>query len=210
LLYGRDPQLPTEAALCPPTARSTICLDDYKTELVQNMSRAWQLAQNVIRKSQNRQKATHDKKASDATVKLGDRVFVYMPAIRTGPAYKLARPYKGPYRIIKTHENGVELQSIEHPRAKTIRVALNRVRRCPTAISDKEEGLLSPTTNECIKEHEDDEIPGCRIEEIDPQDDAGGDSTDPPKQGQTEMTDRWRKRLRPCGSRTPAVEEGEM
>ena len=44
LLYGRDPQLPTEAALCPPTARSTICLDNYKTELVQNMSRAWQLA----------------------------------------------------------------------------------------------------------------------------------------------------------------------
>jgi len=127
LLYGRDPQLSTEAALCLPTARSTICLDDYKTEL-ENVSSAWQLAQNVIRKPQNRQKATHDKKASDATVKLGDQVFVYVPTIRSGPAYKLAQPHKGPYRIIKTHENGVELQSIEHPRAKTIHVALNRVR----------------------------------------------------------------------------------
>ena len=108
---------------------------------------------------------------------------MYTPAIRTGPAYKLAQPYKGPYHIIKTHENGVELQSIEHPRAKTIRVALNRVRRCLTAISDKEKGLLSPTTNEYIKEHEDDEIAtGCRVGEIYPQDDAGDDLTNPPKQ----------------------------
>jgi len=100
LLYRRDPHIPTEATLS--TARSTICLDDYKTELIQNMSSAWQLVQNVIRKSQNRQKATHDKKASDTAVKLGDQDFVYMPAIRTVPAYKLAQPYKGPYCIVKT------------------------------------------------------------------------------------------------------------
>jgi len=73
------------------------------------------------------------------------------------------------------------------------------------AISDKEKGLLSPTTNECIMEHEDDESAnGCRDEEIDPQDDADGDSTNPPKQGQTEMMDCWRKQLRPRSSRTPA------
>jgi len=59
--------------------------------------------------------------------------------------------------------------------------------------------------NECIKEQEDDEsATGCRDEEIDPQDDAGGDLINPPKQGQTEMTDCWRKRLRPRSLRTPA------
>ena len=78
---------------------------------------------------------------------------MYMPAIRSGPAYKLMRPYKGPYRVITTHPNGVELQSVDHPKAKTIRVALNRVRHCPTAITDhKEIVMVKPVTNEGHRE----------------------------------------------------------
>jgi len=83
-LYGRDSQLPTEAALCPPTEKSTICLDDYKTEVLEKMSTAWQLAQDIIRKSQSKQKAVHDRKASDTRVKLGDKVLCTCQLPRLG------------------------------------------------------------------------------------------------------------------------------
>ena len=75
-----------------------------------------------------------------------------MPAIRSGQAYKLTRPYKGSYCIIATYPNGVELQSVEHPRAKTIHVALNRVRHCPAAITDKEVVVVKPVNEKDLEE----------------------------------------------------------
>jgi len=129
----------------------------------------------------------HDRKASDTRVKLGDKVFVYMPATKTGPAYKLAQPYKGPYRVVKNYDNGVELQSVEHPRAKSIRVALSRVRKCPTAISDKEVIVLSPAA---------DEDDGSTDN---PEDDG---STDNPCRD--EKINCWSKRLRPHNLRASA------
>ena len=54
--------------------------------------------------------------------------------------------------VIITYPNGVKLQSVEHPRAKTIRVALNRVRHCPTAITDKEVVVVKPVNEEDLEE----------------------------------------------------------
>ena len=120
LLYGRDPQLPTDLALSPPTVRQTIDVDDYKSRMLVDMSTAWKLAQENVRKAQGKQKRQHDKHAVDFKFRVGDRVFVLMPAIRSGPAYKLCRPYRGPYRVISTYLNGVELQSVQQPKAKPI------------------------------------------------------------------------------------------
>ena len=106
LLYGRDPQLPTEVVLMPELPRDVVQLDDYKSRMMQGMSDAWSSVQNALKKSQARQKKQHDKNARNADFSLGDRVYVYMPALKTGPAYKLARPYKGPYRILQLFENG--------------------------------------------------------------------------------------------------------
>lgn len=44
LLYGRDPQLPTDAALSAIPDRSPIDIDDYKAILISNLSEAWMLA----------------------------------------------------------------------------------------------------------------------------------------------------------------------
>ena len=61
-----------------PIVRNIKCLDDYKVEMVQSMSSAWQLAHNVIRKSKSKQKAAHDKKASDTTIRLGDKICAHV------------------------------------------------------------------------------------------------------------------------------------
>ena len=135
LLYGRDPQLPTELALSPPVQRDSVQLDDYKSRMVRAMSETWELARQSIKKAQGKQKIHHDKTARNAEFKVGDRVFAFMPAMKTGPAYKLARPYKGPYRVMQLYPNGAELLLIDKPRSPPIRVALNRVRRCPEPVA---------------------------------------------------------------------------
>ena len=59
-------------------------------------------------------------------------MFVFMPGMKSGPAYKLSCPYKGPYRIMGMYPNGAEVVLIDRPKEPTIRVALSRVRRDPT------------------------------------------------------------------------------
>ena len=51
------------------------------------------------------------------------------------PQFPRASAANGPYRVIATHLNGVELQSVQQPKDKPIRVALNRVRKCPSTPS---------------------------------------------------------------------------
>ena len=56
LLYGQDPQLPTESALTQPRTPYMINVDDYRTELVTSMSDAWKIAQENIKVAQTKQK----------------------------------------------------------------------------------------------------------------------------------------------------------
>ena len=137
LLYGRDPRLPTEAALSPPQERYPIDVDDYKSEVVTKMSDAWELACKNICKAQSQQKKQHDRSSRPADFKVGDRVFVYMPAAKSTKAHKFARPFYGPYRVVETCTNGVEVRPVDAPQTTPIRVALNRVRFCPTQLADE-------------------------------------------------------------------------
>ena len=136
LLYGRDPQLPTSEMLEPQIDRITYNLDDYKTEMVKHMSEAWKLAQENVKHAQKSQKKHYDKGVREHKVKEGDRVFVYMPSAKKGKAHKLARPFHGPYRVIETVDNGVMVTPIDRPQETPIRVAMDRVRRCPKEIPD--------------------------------------------------------------------------
>ena len=47
LLYGRDPQLPTEEALSKLMEQCYLDSDDYRSQLVQNLSDAWECAQRM-------------------------------------------------------------------------------------------------------------------------------------------------------------------
>ena len=69
----------------------------------------------------------HDVCARSATLVEGECVFVYMPAAKSGAAYKLARPNHGPYCVARVVENRVEVWPVDQPHAIPIRVALNQV-----------------------------------------------------------------------------------
>ena len=59
-------------------------MDTYKSEVSQGLSAAWKLALEQVQKAQRRQKAQHDRHARDPGFRVGDRVFVLMPAKRRG------------------------------------------------------------------------------------------------------------------------------
>ena len=88
-----------------------------------------------VEKAQRKQKWQHDRHAWDPRFNVGDRVFVYMPVEFLEKAYKFARPFKGPYRILTMFDSGAEVKLIEKLQADAIRVALNHVQRCPCEIS---------------------------------------------------------------------------
>ena len=152
LMYGRDPVLPTADMVSHPDGRTEVDLDNYKAEMTARMATAWQAARDHIRIAQSKQKRNYDKhkKATPPCVSEGDRVMLYVPAERSGKAYKFARPFRGPYRAVKVLPNGVELVLISKSKALSIRVSLDRVRRCPremTELDDTEEVPIADLFN---------------------------------------------------------------
>jgi len=94
-----------------PYLNSTIVLFD-KEDMVELLSTAWRLAQMQIEKAHVRQKDCHDKKANQPpNILVGDRVYIYNPSKKRGKAYKLARSFEGPYRVLNLHPNGADLQN---------------------------------------------------------------------------------------------------
>ena len=97
LLYGRDPRTPTETALSQPRTPYQVDISDYKTELVANLSDAWALAHQHIAHAQRHQKNQYDKHSRELMWQVGDRAMV--GTIR-GKAWKFARAFYGPYRVV--------------------------------------------------------------------------------------------------------------
>jgi len=138
LLYGRDARLPTEAALTQPRTCYQVDMDDFKTDLVCNLSEAWELARQNISQSQKKQKQHYDKRARLRDYHVGDRVFVHMPGDVRGKAWKFARPFHGPYRILELTPTNASVRLVDKPQDAPIFVSLDRVRRCPKEIADGE------------------------------------------------------------------------
>ena len=136
LLYGRDPHLPTETGLSLPTPSYSIDVEDYRTELVTKLKTAWEIAKERIKGAQDAQKVQYDRHARKASIRVGDRAMVYMPSSVQGKERKLARPYHGPYWVLKVTPTNVEVSLIDHPQEPPIFVSLNRVRRCYEEMED--------------------------------------------------------------------------
>ena len=118
-----------------------------------------------------------------------------MPAAKSNKAYKFAKPFQGPYRVVWLYENGAELQLVDHPRASPIRVAMNRLRLCPTELA----GMPASTPPSA------EESPNYS-QEVE-------DSSDPPKEpDQSGVSEVWANHL--CPRKQPVKgdrsKDGEM
>ena len=162
LLYGRDPYLPTEQALSVPATRQQFEIGSYQEELVTHLQDAWGLAQKNVKMAQRKQQRNYDRGAKPISLRVGDRVYLYVPAAKRGKAHKFARPFRGPYRILALYDNGADIRSIDHPREEPKRVSLNRLRKCPDEISGRknssedveQEGEDGPTNDSGMDENQ--------------------------------------------------------
>ena len=136
LLYGRDPRLPTKAALSPSRPRQQMDLHEYGAYVADKLATAWEFAQKNIKKAQHQQKKLYDQHARPPNFTVGERVFLFKPAERTGENRKLARAYHGPYRVIKLTPNNAHIRRVDKPEEELLLVAVDRLRRCPQEISD--------------------------------------------------------------------------
>lgn len=132
LLYGRDPRLPTEAALTPEKTCAQVDLKEFGVDLVDRMSHAWNLAKTCVKKAQGRQKRYYDQRARPPTQ--GERVFLFKPAEKSGETRKLARPFDGPYRVVAITDSTASICRVDKPQEEPILVSLSRLRRCPEEI----------------------------------------------------------------------------
>ena len=92
-------------------------LEDYKEDLLCNLSTAWKLAKENLQKSQQSQKKQYDRTAKDASVRVGDRVMIHMPAESQGKDRKLCHPFHGPYRVPSLTQTNVEVRLVDVPTA---------------------------------------------------------------------------------------------
>ena len=90
-----------------------IDLTYYKTGVSSNLTEAWKLAQERIKKEQMHQKKQHDKFVRNDKFTEGDVVFLYDPSLKTGKAYKLAKPFRSPYKIIHLVKSVAEIRTID-------------------------------------------------------------------------------------------------
>ena len=110
---------------------------DYCSKLVAHLSDAWALAHQNIKKAQSKQKKQYDKRSTGPKIKIGDQVMVYFPDQVKGKAWKLARPYHGPYKVLALTPTNAEVCLIGSPQSNSMFVALDRIRTCPEEMTDE-------------------------------------------------------------------------
>ena len=97
LLHGRDPILPMDVSLLPPTHLSS-AIAEHRTRIVKQIELAQEKGN---MRAQQKMKAYYDKRARDPAFQVGQKVWVYTPKTYKGLSKKLLHNYHGPYRVVE-------------------------------------------------------------------------------------------------------------
>ena len=130
LLYGRDARIPTSTVLSYARSPYAVDIDDFKADMLSELSQAWTLAASNMANAQASQRKHYDRNTRSPDLRVGDRVMVHMPAEVQGKDWKLSRPFHGPYRVLSVTPTNVEVRLVDCPTDDAIFVAMNRVHRC--------------------------------------------------------------------------------
>ena len=120
----------------PQNIHSVVDVEDYRSELVEKLSRAWTIAREKIQEAQKAQKTQYDRRAKYSSLRVGDQVMVYMPSEVQGKDRKLARPFHGPYQVLSVTPTNAEVTLINRPSDPSIFVSLSHVWPCYEEMED--------------------------------------------------------------------------
>uniref|UniRef100_A0A7I4YH86 Integrase-type domain-containing protein n=1 Tax=Haemonchus contortus TaxID=6289 RepID=A0A7I4YH86_HAECO len=112
-------------------------MDSYVQELVVGTQIARKYAVEINYRMRKRMKMYYDreKKAHEAPLKIGDRVYVRIPSERLSLNPKLTNLWEGPYRVIDTSENSA-LITLTGRNKEIMRVPVDTLRKLPASVSD--------------------------------------------------------------------------
>ena len=99
LMHGRDPVLPVEAVMCPPTL-SYSTSENYKDEMTTHLQEAFTLVKENMQRTQHKQKEHYDIKSELVDYEIGEKVWIYNPSSKPGLSGKLLHNWHGPFKII--------------------------------------------------------------------------------------------------------------
>ena len=127
LMHGRDPVLPVEAVMCPPTITYTSS-DDYKSEMVTRLQEAFTLAKDNLQAAQRKQKEQYDLKSDVINYDIGEKIWVFNPSTKPGLSTKLLHNWHGPYIIIdKLSDVNYKIQMCDSKKSEQT-VHVNRIK----------------------------------------------------------------------------------
>ena len=122
MLQSRNPRKRHLSFYCMVETPETV--SDYKTELVVNLSDARALAHEHIAHAQRHQKRQYDKRSREVMWHIGDRVMVHIPGTICGKAWKFARTFYDPYRVVAVTPTNAEVQLVEEPSEASINLCI--------------------------------------------------------------------------------------
>ena len=100
LLYGREPRLPMDVSLLPPTD-PTSSIAEHRRRIVKQIELGQRIARENTQRAQQKMKAQYDKNAQEPNFLEGQRVWVFTPKTFKGLSRKLLHNWHGPYRIVE-------------------------------------------------------------------------------------------------------------
>ena len=100
LMFGRSPNLPVDVMLGRIKEEDFMSYPQYVQQLHHKFKDAFSLAREKVSTGQKRQKAAHDHRSQGTELKVGDRVWLYVPAVKSGRTKKLSSLWRGPYTVL--------------------------------------------------------------------------------------------------------------
>ncbi len=150
LTNGRSPNLPVDVMLgrCCTTMENTPGLPQYVRDLQRNLQTAYSTVRQRLRRAHSHQKRLYDSKAVGASFCIGDCVWLFIPAVKSGRSRKFSSLWRGPYTVVdKLGPVNYRIQLLGTSR--TLIVHRNRLKPCygkPAPPRKPQSGLRHQTT----------------------------------------------------------------
>ena len=129
LMFGRTPRLPVDVMLGRVDENDFVGYPQYVQQLHHNLKNAFLLAREKITASVKHQKTVYDKGSRGSELRVGDRVWLHVPAVKLGRTKKLSSLWRGPYTVLdKTSPVNYKIQLIGS--IVSIIVHRNRLKPC--------------------------------------------------------------------------------
>jgi len=129
LLYGRDPQLPSQLEFQRPVTRYPVIETEYGQVLAKELKQVRNVAKQNISKKQREQKKYYDQKSREVELSVGDLVM-----LKTEPRFKLDRSFKGPFVVKSLTSTNAVIQLKDDNNAELLNVSRQRLSRCESAM----------------------------------------------------------------------------